>query len=150
MQEAVGDVRGLSVLDLGCGTGRHAIWLAAAGAHVTAVDFSEGMLAEARPKAAGANIRFLGHDLHEPLPFRSGAVDLVVSGLVLEHLHDLLPSRGEIRRLADAADPANAGGEALVRPGVSAGRCLVRPLTVEPEDPSGAVRGGMTRTIEIG
>lgn len=58
VRAAVGDVRGLKVLDLGCGTGRHALWLAAAGAHVTGVDFSEGMLAEARgrkaPKRSGS------------------------------------------------------------------------------------------------
>src|SRR5512133_1570407 len=36
---ALGDVAGLSVVDLGCGTGRHALWLAAAGASVTALDF---------------------------------------------------------------------------------------------------------------
>src|SRR5438046_1546498 len=34
MQKAAGDVRGLDVLDLGCGTGRHAAWLNAAGAVV--------------------------------------------------------------------------------------------------------------------
>ena len=48
VREALGDVRGLAALDLGCGTGRHALWLAAHGATVTAVDFSEGMLAAAR------------------------------------------------------------------------------------------------------
>src|SRR5712692_1086954 len=89
VREAVGEVRGLAVLDLGCGTGRHTVWLAAAGATVTAVDFSEGMLAEARRKTAAANVRFLAHDLHQPLPFPSGTFDLVVSGLVLEHLRDL-------------------------------------------------------------
>ena len=49
---AVGDVRGLSVVDLGCGTGRHAIWLAG-GAAVIAIDFSEGMLAEASTNRRG-------------------------------------------------------------------------------------------------
>jgi malonyl-CoA O-methyltransferase len=53
VREAVGDVRGLDVLDLGCGTGRHALWLAAGGATVTAVDFSAGMLAAARRKPGG-------------------------------------------------------------------------------------------------
>ena len=42
---AVGDPRGLDALDLGCGTGRHSLWLAAAAANLTAIDFSEGMLA---------------------------------------------------------------------------------------------------------
>jgi malonyl-CoA O-methyltransferase len=85
---ALGDVRGLAVLDLGCGTGRHSLWLAAAGAIVTGVDFSEGMLSEARRKPGADAVRFIVHDLHLPLPF-DAAFDLVVSGLVLEHLSDL-------------------------------------------------------------
>ena len=83
---ALGEVRGLSVLDLGCGTGRHALWLAREGALVTAVDFSEGMLAEARRKPGAERIDFCGHDLHQPLPFPEEQFDLVVSSLVLEHL----------------------------------------------------------------
>jgi malonyl-CoA O-methyltransferase len=89
LRELAGDVRGLAVLDLGCGTGRHALWLAAAGARVTAVDFSEGMLAQARCKPGAGAVRFVVHDLGEALPFGAGAFDLVVSGLVLEHLADL-------------------------------------------------------------
>src|SRR5262245_53664676 len=60
----LGEVRGLRVLDLGCGTGRHAIPLAAAGAHVTALDFSDGMLAVARDKPGADAVRFIQHDLH--------------------------------------------------------------------------------------
>ena len=45
VREALGDVRGRDVLDLGCGTGRHTAWMAETGARVTAVDFSENMLA---------------------------------------------------------------------------------------------------------
>jgi len=89
MRDAIGDARGLTVLDLGCGTGRHTAWLASAGASVTAIDFSPAMLTEARLKTEGADVRFLVHDLHEPLPLPSGVFDLVVSGLVLEHLRDL-------------------------------------------------------------
>lgn len=85
---AIGDVRGLRVLDLGCGTGRHALWLAESGATVTAVDFSEGMLAEARRKPGADAVRWLQHDLTQPLPIRA-AFDLAVSGLVLEHIADL-------------------------------------------------------------
>ena len=88
VRAAVGDVRGLTALDLGCGTGRHALWLAAAGAAVTGIDFSEGMLAEARRKPGAERVRFIVHDLHRPLPF-AGEFDLVVSGLVLEHLREL-------------------------------------------------------------
>src|SRR3712207_887103 len=79
VREAIGNVRGLNALDMGCGTGRHALWLAAGGATVTAVDFSEGMLAEARGKPGAEAIRFIVHDLHLPLPFAAGQFDLVLS-----------------------------------------------------------------------
>lgn len=101
-------MRGLSVLDLGCGTGRHTLWLSAAGASVTAVDFSEGMLAEARRKPGASAVQFLAHDLHQPLPFMAAAFDLVVSGLVLEHVRGLDPFFVEARRVL------RAGGRAVV------------------------------------
>jgi malonyl-CoA O-methyltransferase len=108
VREALGDVRGLEALDLGCGTGRHALWLANAGARVTAVDFSEGMLNEARRKPGASGVRFLVHDLHQPLPFETAAFERVVSGLVLEHLHDLRFVFGEARRVL------GPGGRAVV------------------------------------
>ncbi|MCY4454137.1 MAG: class I SAM-dependent methyltransferase [Immundisolibacterales bacterium] len=86
---ALGDVRGRAVLDLGCGTGRHTEWLAEAGARITAIDFSRGMLDAARRKVPSGCATFIAHDLHEPLPLRDGSFDAVVSGLVLEHLRDL-------------------------------------------------------------
>jgi len=104
---ALGDVRGLAALDLGCGTGRHALWLAAHGAAVTAVDFSEGMLAEARRKPRAEAIRFLVHDLTTPLPLPDAAFDVVVSGLLLEHLPDLGGFFREARRVL------RAGGRAV-------------------------------------
>jgi malonyl-CoA O-methyltransferase len=99
VRSAVGDVRGLAVLDLGCGTGRHSLWLAATGASVTAVDFSEGMLAEARKKPEADAVRWFVHDLLRPLPFANGTFDLVISGLVLEHLQELTGFFAEARRV---------------------------------------------------
>lgn len=50
--EHLGIQPGHRVLDLGCGTGRHAVALARRGCHVTGVDISAGMLDEARRTAA--------------------------------------------------------------------------------------------------
>ncbi len=108
VREALGDVAGLAVLDLGCGTGRHAVWLANAGAAVTGIDFSLGMMEKARAKPGAAKVRFLVHDLNERLPFADGVFDRVVSGLVLEHLRDLDPFFAEARRVL------KAGGRAVV------------------------------------
>ncbi|MDR3691506.1 MAG: methyltransferase domain-containing protein [Fimbriimonas sp.] len=47
---------GATILDVGCGTGRHSIELAKRGFNVTGVDLSSGMLAEATRKAAAAGV----------------------------------------------------------------------------------------------
>jgi 2-polyprenyl-3-methyl-5-hydroxy-6-metoxy-1,4-benzoquinol methylase len=65
---AVGARRGLDALDLGCGTGRHAPWLADRGATATGVDCSEGMLAAAPRKPGAEAAQFIVHDLHDRLP----------------------------------------------------------------------------------
>lgn len=50
------------VLELGCGTGRLALPLAAAGAEVTAIDRSPALLAHARAKAEASGIAVAFHD----------------------------------------------------------------------------------------
>ncbi len=104
----VGGVRGKRVLDMGCGTGRHALWLAGEGANVTAVDFSQGMLDQARAKQGADAVNWVAHDLHEPLPFEDNTFDKVVSGLVLEHIRDLSFFFSQARRVL------NSGGQLVV------------------------------------
>lgn len=55
---------GASILDIGCGTGRHAVELAKQGYKVTGVDLSEGMLAVAQTKAAheGVQVEWVHQD----------------------------------------------------------------------------------------
>jgi ubiquinone/menaquinone biosynthesis C-methylase UbiE len=48
---------GMKVLDLGCGTGRHSVALAAKGLDMTGLDISTAQLAEARKKAAQADVK---------------------------------------------------------------------------------------------
>jgi len=98
-QKMTGDVRGLRVLDAGCGTGRHALALAAAGAEVTAMDFSEGMLARARAKRGAADVRWIEHDLATSFPFANAGFDLAISCLVLDHIRDLEGVFRELKRV---------------------------------------------------
>ncbi len=95
----LGDVRRKTVADIGCGTGRHALRLAAAGARVTALDFSEGMLAKARAKPGADRVSFVAHDLHQRWPLADGAFERVVCGLVVEHIADLPFFFGELGRI---------------------------------------------------
>ncbi len=99
----LGDVTGLAVADIGCGTGRHALRLAAAGACVTALDFSDEMLSRARAKPGASAVTFIRHDVQEALPLAAAAFDRVVCGLVLEHIADLERFFGELRRICRPA-----------------------------------------------
>ncbi len=103
VDRVLGDVRGLAVADVGCGTGRHALRLAGAGAKVHALDFSPAMLERARQKAGAADVAFHVHDLAEPLPFADASFDRVVCGLVVDHIADLDGLFGELRRVCRPA-----------------------------------------------
>lgn len=91
--------RGLRIADVGCGTGRWSLPLAAAGNDVTGVDFSSGMLDVLRAKPESAALRIIEHDLREPLPLDDASYDLVLCCLVLEHLDPLERILGELRRI---------------------------------------------------
>lgn len=56
VERELGADRGKRILDIGCGTGRHAIELARRGYRVTGFDLSEGQLRRARKKAAEAGV----------------------------------------------------------------------------------------------
>jgi ArsR family transcriptional regulator len=79
--------RGLTVLDLGTGTGALLPMLGRYVERVVAVDGSRGMLARARENLDPESpIRLLRADL-ERLPVGDGGVDGVVANMVLHHLH---------------------------------------------------------------
>jgi SAM-dependent methyltransferase len=74
----VGELPPGRALDLGCGEGGDAVWLAECGWHVTAVDVSETALArasaEARTRGVLDRIDFQHHDLSDSFP--EGSFDL--------------------------------------------------------------------------
>jgi ubiquinone/menaquinone biosynthesis C-methylase UbiE len=79
-----GALAGRRVLDIGCGTGAHAAILAGHfECDVAGVDSSEGMLAQARAKLPGADLR-LGRA--EELPFTAASFDAVLMAMVVHHL----------------------------------------------------------------
>jgi malonyl-CoA O-methyltransferase len=122
VDRALGEVAGRELLDVGCGTGRHAIRLAGKGAHVTAVDFAEEMLQKARAKPGADRIRFIVHDVTTPLPFPEASFDRVLSALVLEHVEKVPPFFAELYRVArrDARVAVTAMHPAMFLKGISA------------------------------
>lgn len=96
------------VLELGCGTGKNTATLADIGAQVVAMDFSPGMLLQARANIDAAHVAFVEADLTLEWPSQAQAMDLVVGNLVLEHIDDLTPV------FAQAAQRLVTGGMLLV------------------------------------
>jgi SAM-dependent methyltransferase len=66
------------VLDLACGTGRHAVVLSRGSARVTGLDLSAPLLARARARRADPAPAFVRADMRR-LPFASGAFGAVVN-----------------------------------------------------------------------
>ena len=71
LEREIASNRSRRILDIGCGTGRHAIELSRRGYSVTGVDLSEAQLARAREKAAalGVSVDFQRQDARQ-LPFQ--------------------------------------------------------------------------------
>jgi SAM-dependent methyltransferase len=95
----LGDVRGLRVLDYGCGHGMAAVVLARAGALVSAFDLSGGYVAEAqaRAQANGVTVHCVQAN-GESLPFADHSFDRVWGCAILHHL-DLTKAGRELRRV---------------------------------------------------
>ncbi len=78
--QVLGDVRGLAVVELGCGTGYLSSWLARRGARVIALDLTEAQLRTARQlqRAYGPSFGLVRANA-EQLPLATSCADLVVS-----------------------------------------------------------------------
>ena len=92
--EVVQELRTGRALDLGCGFGRAAIYLAGSGWQVDAVDFVEMAIEVARKRAAdaGVSVNFIQGDVMD-LPSLAGPYDLVLD---VGCAHSLEPEQFEI------------------------------------------------------
>jgi len=78
LEAEIGANKNARILDVGCGTGRHAVELAQRGYQVTGIDLSTNQLARAREKARAAGVApvFEQRDAREP--HFEAAFDLVI------------------------------------------------------------------------
>lgn len=92
-----------TIMDLGCGTGRHSIYLASKGFHVIATDVSETAVEHTRAKAVElglANMEFKQHDMRN-IPYEDNSLDAVLCVWTTGHgnLEDTRQTTNEIYRV---------------------------------------------------
>ena len=89
LRETVADLKVNSCLEIGCGTGKNSVYLSSKVQKLSAVDFSENMLAKARQKLTDHQIEFIKADITGNWDFLSQTYDLITFSLVLEHIEHL-------------------------------------------------------------
>jgi ubiquinone/menaquinone biosynthesis C-methylase UbiE len=149
-------IAGRAVIEIGCGTGHNTAWLAERATSVLALDFSEGMLRQARSQVTSPRVRFARHDIQSPWPAADQSADLVVAMLVFEHIEHLRPV------FAEAARGLRPAGELFVcelhpaRQKIGRRAEFIDPVTGEREnvqaflhDTSDFVDGGRHAGLEV-
>lgn len=98
----IGNVRGKTVLDYGCGNGENSLPLVKRGARVVGLDVSEELLSLARQRLALHGVAdratFLAASAHD-LPLPDHSVDAVMGIAILHHLDLELAAREVLRVL---------------------------------------------------
>ncbi|PRQ05590.1 class I SAM-dependent methyltransferase [Enhygromyxa salina] len=156
----IGEVAGARVLDVGCGTGRHALRMVEQGAEVTGVDFSTGMLDVLRAKLRHPEaLTLIEHDISGGLPTPDQGFDLVLCCLVLEHLPRLDLMLAELARVCRPGgrvviadfhpEMFRRGLHARFRPGANAEKLQIQGIDHTISDYVMATLGAGLTIVEI-
>ncbi|MFU8815351.1 MAG: class I SAM-dependent methyltransferase [Pseudomonadales bacterium] len=118
----------LRALDLACGAGRNALYLAGFGYRVDAVDISAEALArgETRARKQGLTVSWVEHDLDLGLPRSLGAYDLIV---IIRYF--------DLSLVAAAAERLQPGGYLICE-----AHLATQEAVIGPRDPSFRAKPG--------
>ena len=131
-REAVAEVAPLRVLEVGCGRGETAEWIAREpGAEVIALDQSERMVELTRARGIDARLG----DVQE-LPFEDESFDCVVAAWMLYHVPDLDRGLAELARVLRPAGRlvAVTNSQRQMPGALGADRCRARGKTFSAEN----------------
>lgn len=133
MLAMLGDVRGQTILDLGCGEGGYARELNRRGARVTGVDGSERLIEVARQRAQthAVDVSFVHANANALAGIESGFFDIVVASMSLMDVEDYGGAIREVHRVL------RAGGElvmSITHP------CFSAPVSEWVRDSAGELR----------
>ena len=147
---AAGVGPGTRVLDVGCGSGDFLAQAGRLGAATAGVDPAAGMVAVARERAPGADIRHAGA---EELPWPDGAFDLVTAFNALQFAADTADALAELARVtAPGGHVAVANWAEDTRNDLATIEAAVAEAAGEEPRPEGDLRraGGLERLLAEG
>lgn len=98
LQRMLGDLRGLSVLDIGAGTGRVTRQLASLGADVVGVEPNPAQVARAEAQVEGRRLRYVRASATET-GLDDESVDIALFSLSLHHIDDMAAGLREACRV---------------------------------------------------
>jgi len=130
--DALGIRAGMSVLDIGCGTGEFCVLISQRGATVSGIDAAEGMVAIARERLPDADLRT---GPAERLPWETASFDAATAFNSLQFAADFVAA------LAEAARVVRPGGRIAVCNWGRREDCELKPVLAameEGEEPAAA------------
>lgn len=151
-------------LDLGCGLGRNALYLAEQGAEVTAMDFTsyavEALAKEARQRDLLHRLRPIVYDVLDPWPVAEDSFDLAIDVFCFKHIVDEAARRAYKDNLLRAlivrgfylisfAGPADGYYSRHMRPRRSQDPAPQEEVVVDPVNGIPSVVYSQARLIEI-
>jgi ubiquinone/menaquinone biosynthesis C-methylase UbiE len=96
----LGDVRGKSLLDVGCGAGENSVYFATRGAQCVAADYSPGMVDVALKLAEQNGVQVKGHVVNAmDIDFPDHTFDVVYASNLLHHIPDPKLAIAEMHRV---------------------------------------------------
>jgi ubiquinone/menaquinone biosynthesis C-methylase UbiE len=132
----LGDVRGKSLLDLGCGAGENSVYFALKGAHCIASDYSSGMVDVALKLADKNGVQVEGKVINAmAIDFPDNSFDIVYASNLLHHIPDPKQTIQEMHRILKPGGKACFWDPLKHNPVINVYRRMATEVRTEDETP---------------
>jgi len=132
----LGDVRGKSLLDLGCGAGENSVYFASKGARCVAADYSPGMVEVALKLAAANGVEIEGQTINAmAIAIPDNTFDIVYAANLMHHIPDPLLALQEMHRVVKPGGKVCFWDPLRHNPVINVYRRLATEVRTEDETP---------------
>lgn len=132
----LGDVRGKSLLDLGCGAGENSVYFATQGAKCVAADYSPGMVEVALKLARTNRVEVEGRVVNAmAMDLPDNSFDIVYASNLLHHLPDPIAALQEMHRVLKPGGKACFWDPLKHNPVINVYRRIATKVRTEDETP---------------